>query len=211
MKNTIRFCEDIGMYVIDRPRAFSCVHRTSFCEETCYNIKLERAFPKILERDKKNEDFWQNTDAFTMRKILKRKTKGTKRIRLCTRGEPFRDATDVKRIQEWVYINPEWTWWIPTRAWREPGLRESIELEIMDALPNARVMASIDPSTEESTHDFLYRKGWPRLYYGDNNYSSMYPTFRCPKTWKKLKGHCAVCKGGCFSNGRAQVVHLKQH
>jgi hypothetical protein len=142
-----------------------------------------------------------------MSRILSRKKKEcNKRIRLCTRGEPFATKVDVLRVLEWTKACPDWTWWAPTRAWRNRELREFIQ-EYLLRSGNVRIMASVDPSNTYFDLETLKDYNWPMLYYGYDIQMEGY--FLCPKTWKKLKGHCAICKAGCFS-GRSDV-HLKQH
>ena len=205
----LRFCNDIGMYALDRPREVSCVHRTDFCNRTCYNNKLERAFNGIKNRDVKNEEFWQSVTPQEMKKLLNRRTKSNKRIRLCTRGEPIADHTDVTRILGWARANPDWLWWVPTRAWRHEGLRLSIENTLMFE-GNIRVLASVDPETPELDMFSLGRSEWSLLYYGDNDGLNLpFNFFKCPKTFKKIKGHCRTCMKGCFSP--CSTVHLKMH
>jgi hypothetical protein len=51
------------------------------------------------------------------------------------------------------------------------------------------------------------------MFYGDPSGPKVpadQRVFACPKTFKKLKEHCAICKGGCFSPKQVHV-HLKQH
>ena len=204
----IRFCKDIGMYVLDRPRETSCVHKTKYCAATCYNSKLEKAFPNIHPRDIKNEEFWKNTDAGDMAKLLSRRTKGNKRIRLCSRGEAFADNFDVWKVFSWVLINNDWTWWIPTRAWRNNNLRTFIEQNLL-YLPNVRIMASIDPTNTQEEIESLLADGWSLLYYGtDEGPANINGWAKCPKTFEGIKGHCAVCNTGCFDY---HDVILKRH
>ena len=75
-------------------------------------------------------------------------------------------------------------------------------------LRNARVQASIDPSNDELEIELLKADGWSTMFYGDDTATDK--GFKCPKTWNKAKGHCAVCEKGCFSEKRTDV-HLKQH
>ena len=49
-----RWCDDIGMFGQDRPindtekHEGTCVHRTDFCDKTCYNVKLYRIYFSLL-------------------------------------------------------------------------------------------------------------------------------------------------------------------
>ena len=66
MQTTLRWCKDIKMWAIDRPINDvgdvngSCVHRTSFCDTSCYNVKLYKMFKGMAKKDIANEKFWQS-------------------------------------------------------------------------------------------------------------------------------------------------------
>jgi hypothetical protein len=85
--------------------------------------------------------------------------------------------------------------------------------ELQDEFPNLRLLASTDPTTTEEEYESLVVEGWSTMFYGDPSgpaVPSGQKVFACPKTFKKLKEHCAICKGGCFSAKQVHV-HLKQH
>ena len=187
MNNTLRWCSDIGMWSLDRPIndipntniTGSCVNRTSFCDVTCYNLKLYRMFPAMLTKDK----------------------------------------SDVQRVRILCEEFPDIIWWLPTRAWRNAELRDLVQRYLMP-LPNLALNASLDPTNTENEIRLLTADGWSTMFYGDDTreYSptmrGMERMFKCPKTHKKLKNHCGICKGGCFgltSIGRRTDVHLSQH
>jgi len=208
MKTEIRFCQDIGMFAQDRSREYSCLHRTAFCEKTCYNGKLEKLYSSTIPgKDSRNDLYWNELNGTVLKNALKNRKLFTGRFRFCTRGEAFRDASDIPKIREILLSNPEVLFWIPTRAWRNFSLRYLIQDEIMP-LRNARVQASIDPSNDELEIELLKADGWSTMFYGDDTATDK--GFKCPKTWNKAKGHCAVCEKGCFSEKRTDV-HLKQH
>ena len=58
---------------------------------------------------------------------------------------------------------------------------------------------------------------WSTMFYGDAHKTTMSDNtrqFKCPKTHKKIKGHCGICKAGCFGQrviDRQTHVHLSQH
>ena len=234
MNNTLRWCSDIGMWSLDRPIndipntniTGSCIHRTSFCDATCYNLKLYRMFPAMLTKDIRNEQFWQSlptsmTDAKdnpsleSLRKKFKNSRRQTKRVRLMTRGEGIKDKSDVQRVQVLCEEFPEIIWWLPTRAWRNTELRGLIQRYLMP-LPNLALNASLDPTNTENEIRLLTSDGWSTMFFGDDTRTMMQGQrmFMCPKTHKKLKNHCGICKGGCFgliSIGRRTDVHLSQH
>ena len=238
MNNTLRWCSDIGMWSLDRPIndipntniTGSCVNRTSFCDVTCYNLKLYRMFPAMLTKDIRNEEFWQslpttrrhtygNPSLESLRKKFKNSRRQTKRVRLMTRGEGIKDKSDVQRVRILCEEFPDIIWWLPTRAWRNAELRDLVQRYLMP-LPNLALNASLDPTNTENEIRLLTADGWSTMFYGDDTreYSptmrGMERMFKCPKTHKKLKNHCGICKGGCFSLtsiDRRTDVHLSQH
>jgi hypothetical protein len=194
------------MFAIDRDKR-SCKHLTSFCVRFCYNKKLYALYPNMEGRDDKNEEFWARLDGATLKTILSRKRKQTDRFRFCTRGEAFSTLEDVDKVAEIIRSNPTTLFWIPTRGWRNPDIRRAIEARIF-TLPNARPMASLDPSNDKAEYEALVAWGWSTLYFGYDTPRKGH--FLCPKTWDHEKGACASCTDGCFSTDRVDV-HLKSH
>lgn len=230
MQTTLRWCKDIKMWAIDRPINDvgdvngSCVHRTSFCDTSCYNVKLYKMFKGMAKKDIANEKFWQslptnkndNQDSLeSLQQKLFRSRRQTKRARLMTRGEAIKDMSDVFRIKTLCEATPNTTWWVPTRAWRNKGLKQLIE-DVLFPLKNVAINASLDPSNTKEEEQLLKDSGWATMYFGDDTKTTSSVGDRrylCPKTHKKLK-ICDTCKGGCFSKvviGRTSHVHLSQH
>lgn len=204
----IRYNYDIGLFTLDRG-ANTCRYATEFCSKYCYNRKLYVVFNKMYGRDIKNNEFWENVKPKEFASILKRKRKPINRIRLCSRGEPFSDESDVYRIKGWLeeLSKENIHVMIPTRAWRDHKLKELIQKELF-GFSNAHILASLDPSTL-SYYNILVSDNWSTTFFGDDNLN--HPNFyKCPKTWKGLKGYCIQCKNGCFSNKRVDI-HFKQH
>jgi|TARA_R110000765_G_scaffold122060_5_gene218457 hypothetical protein len=220
IKDLFRYCNDIGMFASDRPIndvgsvKGSCDHRTSFCDDTCYNVKLYRIYPNMGKRDERCEREWQQVSGNAVRTYLSRKKKQIKRARHMTRGEAIKDLSDIYRVKDIALATPDTTWWIPTRAWRNTLLRELIQIELFP-IANIALNASLDPSNTQDEEDGLIDDGWNIMYYGDDTkYAGKGEAFKCPKTWKKMSGHCAVCKAGCFSQttiGKRVTVHLSSH
>lgn len=211
VKSEIRFCADIGMYASDRSIKESCKWRTPFCVH-CYNHKLAKVFKGIAGKDIRNERFWDTLDGKQFKQIMSRKRKSVKRFRFQTRGETFATMTDMWKVYDIVSKNPEIKFWIPTRAWRNPELRFMIEKWIM-TLPNAYVQASLDPTNTKEEMESLKSSGWSTMTYGieDSYMTPLGDVFhRCKKTHMDIKGHCANCSNGCFSDKRVDVL-LKQH
>ena len=220
IKDLFRYCNDIGMFASDRPIndvgsvKGSCDHRTSFCDDTCYTVKLYRIYPNMGKRDERCEREWQQVSGNAVRTYLSRKKKQIKRARHMTRGEAIKDLSDIYRVKDIALATPDTTWWIPTRAWRNTLLRELIQIELFP-IANIALNASLDPSNTQDEEDGLIDDGWNIMYYGDDTkYAGKGEAFKCPKTWKKMSGHCAVCKAGCFSQttiGKRVTVHLSSH
>ena len=231
LKDMIRWGGDIGMFQIDRPindkkladgtiiRGSCNRFKTLYCAENCYNNKLYRMYPKMVERDIRCEMNWQKMgkhNTWQIAEHLSKKRKQTKRARFMSRGEAIADKQDVFRIKALAEDTPDTNWWLPTRAWRSKYLRTLIEDELM-TMDNVSVNASFDPSNTHEEWDLMVNvHGWNVMFFGDDSPDAI-PVgkrFACPKTWKKLKGHCKVCKGGCFSStviNRQSIVHLSEH
>lgn len=225
LQDETRWVADIGMMALDRPRfgaRSTCQeHATDFCKQSCYNVKLERLYPKMLEKDERNEDFWEQLDGTKLGQILARKKKPTDRFRACTRGEPFASYADILKWKEICETNPTVQFWMPTHSWFSPtfgklNLFYVTHLEkILMPIPNAHVLASVDPSNRSHWAE-IESRGWSTMFFGDDTASvsdAGSRLFKCPKTFKSLKGHCGVCKAGCFAKsiGRQVHVHLESH
>lgn len=213
MKSTIRFCEDIGMFAYDRGIPQSCGHATAFCAVNCYNDKLYKIYPAMRGKDEKNEKFWAHIDGKIVRADLSKRRKQTKRVRLMTRGEAFSTFTDLSKVESILAENPGTIWWIPTRAWRHPILRFGVR-KLAEKYPNARILASTDPTTTDAEWAQLKADGWSTMFFGSDD-QRVTPNgdkhFLCPKTHGKVKSACAVCKRGCFRSDKRVDVHLSQH
>ena len=197
LNDLFRWTDDIGMFASDRPindtenHTGSCIHRTDFCDQTCYNIKLYKMYKNMANRDDRCETIWRKLSTFSaieVRKFLASKRKQVSRVRHMTRGEAF--------------SNPE--------------LRDLIERELMP-LSNCAINASFDPSNTDDEWRMMQDRDWNIMFYGDDD-RTVAPNgqrmFKCPKTHKKLSGHCNVCKAGCFAQktiNRTVVVHLSEH
>jgi hypothetical protein len=225
LNDLFRECKDIGMAASDRPindtknHEGSCVHRTDYCDQTCYNIKLYNMYENMANRDDRCETIWQKLDKsnsdFT--NFFSRKRYDTSRVRHMTRGEAFKDIRDVYRVKTMCLLNPDILWWIPTRAWRNTRIKSLIEKELMP-LDNCAINASLDPSNSKAEWQMLIDDDWNIMFYGDDTltHDPVYGKrmFACPKTHKGLKGHCIDCKAGCFAQktiNRTQIVHLSEH
>ena len=203
----IIFCKDVGMFSINRSCA-SCKHATSFCSENCYNIKLYKAFGHVIRpADERNDLTWDVLNGFWLDKFLSRKRNQTHHVRFASRGEALADVEDVYKVAEIVSYNKDRMFSLPTRGWRDKEIKEACE-KILFPIKNIYMRASIDPSNPDKEVDALKEAGWPTFFFGDD--SKIKGRFKCPKTWKHLRGVCPKCKKGCFSDKRVDI-HLKQH
>ena len=208
----IRYCDDIGMWALDRSPMVSCVNATAHCREHCYNNKLYKLYPAMNCRDIKNELAWKKLNGDNFAATMKNKRKGQKdRFRFCTRGDTFASESDIYKVEQILQGNPNITFWIPTRAWRNPRLRDLIELRLMP-LDNARILASLDPSNDFWEKRQIINRGWSTMFFGDD--AATDGRIKCQKTWKTSNVSCDKCNVGCFEAryGYKQVqVHLKSH
>ena len=221
-----RWCPDLGMFAIDRPiftirddngrvtAKGSCLWKTEACSD-CFNLKFYRAYQRDLNRrDVRNEQSWQRLTGVALKAMLDRKRNQTERVRYMSRGEAFRDPSDVRRIEDTANANPKRKFWIPTRAWRSRIMRPLI-VALWKRCPNLRIQASTDVTTTREEQASLDAEGWSTMFFGDDEAFETLtgePRHPCAKTWEHDKGACAKrCgKGGCFDKGQTHV-HLKQH
>jgi len=212
-KQDARWCADIGMFTIDRPKQ-SCRHATPFCAEHCYNKKMYKVFKGMKKKDVRNEQDWKNWSGRQWKEHLDKKRKQTSRVRLMSRGEAFSDDKDVERVKDILEHNPKRTFWIPTRAWHDPHLKQRIEQEV-ESYPNVRVLYSTDPSDFE-TGEYEKTKGHNTMFFGDDDIvekgDSMGRKFvKCEKTYEHKKDVCPTCEEGCFKKDEEVHIHLKEH
>ena len=81
-------------------------------------------------------------------------------------------------------------------------------------LKNIALNASTDPTTTSEEYAMLQQDGWNTMFYGDDDGFDKVKMFPCPKTFKGIKGHCSICKGGCMSQatiGKRSDTHLIEH
>ena len=222
-KQRFRFVKDIGLWAFSRGR-HTCKWRTAWCSQRCYNNKFYRLNPKLDAFDAKDEEYWQ---AVTAEQFVADMPEQITRFRFAIRGEIWTSTRDVVKVSKILRARPDVLFWIPTRAWVAQGMQEAI-VDHLFTLPNARIMASTDPTVAECTEQALSRAGWSTVFAGDNDNpaqtlllndygpcaqpapSRLAGKMRCPKTWEYAHGHCAVCASGCFSDKRVDV-HLRQH
>ena len=228
----IRFVKDIGLWAFSRG-APTCKFQTSWCRQNCYNRKFYAVNPLLPDRDAADEEFWQATSAEKFALFIADLVAAHEidRFRFSVRGEIWTDDADIAKVAKIIELCPGVLFWIPTRAWRVAPMAYLIEENIIDRnIPNARVMASVDPSVSEFTERQLMGRGWSTVFAGENDPDQLRlkdamcvdartkGRFKCPKTWQPHvlpgdvapSGLCAICDDGCFSADRVEV-HLRQH
>jgi len=213
MKSELRWCEDIGMFALDRPIPTSCLHKTEFCDKKCFNVKLYRLYPNMEKKDIRNEAYWKQLTGKALKATLDRRTLQTDRVRFMTRGEAIRDYSDLDRVEDICEYNPDREFWLPTRAWRDALLMARIESQLRP-IRNLHVLASMDPSNPAVDWETVRAFGWSTMFFGDDKMLTTplgEKMFKCPKTWGKVKGACGTCKRGCFEGHGRVNVHLQGH
>jgi hypothetical protein len=169
----------------------------------------------MRSKDPRNEAYWQNLTGKLLRSHLLRKSTGGKgtlktRVRLMTRGETFSTPSDIRKVEDILKSNPDTVFWIPTRSWRNEFYRPLV-LRLAKEYPNAKILASIDPSNTQEEVDGLVKDGWSTMFFGDDDVTPQGSNaHKCSKTWNHSKGHCATCTEGCFGPGQKHVW-LKEH
>ena len=215
LKTAVRYCKDIGLWVLDRPRE-SCKYRTSFCKAKCYNGPLYRAFDaggNMTTKDILSEIVWLDIRGAELSEVLQAKRKPVNRIRLMTRGEALADISDIERVADIAESMPKRLVMLPTRAWRSPHMWPHI-LRRLKPIENLRLLCSIDPSTTWEAITRLTGADMSTMFFGNDDRHPLQFTdnhlVKCPKTWSHLAGYCAKCKGGCFTKSTIHVW-LKEH
>ena len=225
----IRYCDDLGMHTFSRGYD-TCLWQTPWCKRECYWRKYRRMGWSTDESDQADNSLWQNARPYEIaREIFDAaghwvpetgERIAPRRFRFSMKGEIWTSQDDVVKVRAIATQLPTTGFWIPTRAWRDRDMRLAIKRW---STSNMRVLASIDPSVSESDIEMLRSEGWSLMYAGDNEDSNQMllgeqgleekvtrGMHRCRKTWEHKLGHCAVCRDGCFSEGRVEV-HLKKH
>ena len=208
----LRRCQDLDMHATDRPVS-SCAHATDYCRANCYNLKFYRRNKRNLcARDKDTARLWLNPNyPQLVAAQLSRARAQTKRARFKTRGEALSSYADIARVKAVCEATPATTWWLPTRAWRNPFLRSAIRAELW-GVRNLRLMACIDPSNSAAEVTGLEAEGWSTMFFGNDEAHPLGSlAHKCGKTWRpKNHAPCSRCRKGCFLK-RQVHVWLRKH
>lgn len=216
----IKIYVGLGMIAIDRALGTTCTWRTPFCTRYCYNKTLMQVRPGIKQSGPADEAFWAALTGEWLYDLLHSERFAAfsermgytpawmrGRMRLATRGEAFSQSEDVPKIADLMKCNPATLFWVTTRAWVNGTMANLIEDMVLD-LPNARVLASLDPSHSEADFRRAEKLGWNTIFFGDDTFTE--GRYLCPKTWKRKKSYCRLCRNGCFKDGPVDV-HLAVH
>lgn len=201
----IKWVDGIGMYAFDLPR-ITCVFRTAFCNQHCYNQKFYRMYPRMLAYDQSCLHAWETCTLSDWILALERKRKSLARFRWATRGDVCYSLESAQKVQLIAKYFPNTLFWVPTRAWRVPATWKEIRT-LFAEVPNVKLMASVDPSNTEVELSWLDNQGISTLFFGDN--SNFDWRIKCVKTWEHTEGNCANCNV-CFGHNQVHV-HLKKH
>lgn len=207
------YCEALGLHVVN-PGPW-CRFANAVCSKFCYARNSVRRWKNTVNRTngrrymmeaiKRDADRWLLWAPYHFRKYS--------RVRVASRFEPFNTREDVEHVRSWIVGSPDTLFWIVTRSWIDPTIRQLVQDRIM-CEPNARVLGSIDRLTTQEQYDALCADGWSTMGVWTRKRDVVHPfnpnAVKCPKTWDKVKGHCKVCSRGCFSPERTDV-HLLLH
>jgi hypothetical protein len=191
-----------------------CPYATSYCKRFCYMRKFE-CWQKPADRaayERRLRQEWEELTPEHFGELLRRRKYPTDRIRFAAAGEALATPADVTRVESIIRTFPTILFWVPTRAWRSPDLRDRIRRRLL-TLRNARVMASLDPSNTAEEVEGLTSDGWSTMFFGIDRLDVGSPfvgRYPCPKTWDHRHGFCQECSNGCFREGQVHV-HLKKH
>ena len=224
MANRIKFIPELGLWSFSRGK-HTCRWQSKWCERNCYATKFYKLGWSREEYDRPDDDWWMANDVIALSAEILRVTSvdgvPPGRFRFSIKGEIWNHPTDVSKVQGVVQTLSSTRFWIPTRAWRDPQMRDHIQRYVLPEL-NACVLASVDPDTTPEELAQLRADGWSLVFAGDNARGQMLLGAKgarpnvtdgmhsCEKTWEHRSGHCATCEEGCFSPGRVEI-HLKKH
>jgi hypothetical protein len=190
----------------------TCPGSTEECEAICYAKRISGAVPLMVYNQNMGADVPPIPDDCQV-------------LRIHVSG----DFDSIEYIQNWVMrlqARPDVTAWAYTRSWRVPSLL--LYLEMLRALPNVQLFASMDQS-----HTDVPPHGWRRAWIdGDKRAGDPFtdimahddaaalmhsarnqrtfdgaPSLVCPEETKH-KANCLEC-GYCFEGKRNDVTFLR--
>lgn len=168
----------------------TCPGATEWCKEHCY---ARRIAGPVLDVYKANAGFVV-PDLPTFEPRFDWEAHWNPIVRIHVSG----DFDSVAYINSWIALckdNPNTIFWAYTRSWRVEGLLPS--LEILRALPNVQLFASVDRDTD------LPPKGWRIAFIkGDSRAKGIV----CPEELG-TKENCQTCKY-CWKGKRGNVIFL---
>lgn len=209
-------CPSLGIHKLDP--ALVCPWRTDACK-ACYAMAAYRRWRSALSTDGRRYMVDAvGRDAARWFLWAPCHFNGIPAVRIATRGEALKNRADLEHVRSLVASCPDTLWMLPTRAWRDPAMRELIQTRLM-GLGNLRLLASIDRTSTQEEYDALVADGWSTMGFwarGDNPHPFAPETcLRCPKTWGGAHGAtaCKRCSSegiGCFQSARKDVF-LRLH
>jgi hypothetical protein len=187
-----------GVSVINREAGETCPGKSKFCI-ACYAMK---GMFKMY-----------NIQAKYAAGIIQVPKKLRPLCRIHASGD-FDTVEYIRDVVKWVEDNPDTTFWAYTRSWNVSRL--VADLEILRALPNVQLFASVDSTMPNAPI------GWRVAYIsGDTRYKGMVclvqqhtaeclPDCKGGKTHVGKKPDCKAC-GYCFRPGKTGNVEFNTH
>lgn len=123
------------------PSRFTCPGATKWCRENCYAARFERVRPNCRLAYARNLMLTWHTWRF-VRVLLRKIPADLPVLRIHVSGD-FHSAAYIEAWHRIARQRPHTQFWAYTRSWAVPELLKP--LEVLRALPNVHLWASIDP------------------------------------------------------------------
>jgi len=195
-----------SIYVFNLPAGDTCPGKTAFCASICYAAKVERIYKNTRVAYQRNLDAFENDPINTAQSIVDQiRKKSIKTVRIHANGD-FYSAEYILLWRDIAAACPATRFFAYTRSWRAKGLLPA--LDALRALPNMRLLASLDPTTGPGP------EGWRHASILDRE------TSRAAKHGARVPGSivcleqagraasCEACRV-CFNDGRAPIAFIQ--
>jgi Gene product 88 len=186
-----------GVHAFSLPRLASCPGASEWCREHCYMANLERIYKAMHEAYHANfrldADHAHELEARIRSELVRRKIST---VRLHVDGD-FHRAGYVRMWTRIALAFPDVRFFTYTRSWTVKRLRKA--LDVLRAVPNVTVFASVDPTMPTPPAD------WPVAWI-DGDARAKGPI--CPEQ-RGRKATCSAC-GLCFS-GKIKNIRFVTH
>lgn len=138
-----------SIFVFNLPAGSSCPGKTEYCASICYAAKVERIYTNTKVAYAKNQAFIADNglDAFVAAVVDQITRKSIKVVRIHSNGD-FYSGPYALAWRAIAKACPSTVFFAYTRSWRVASILPS--LEALRALPNVRLLASVDPSAADA-------------------------------------------------------------